>query len=95
MALADDELVALEQRILDAKTLSARLPSTTRDKVLAAFRDGLLLSEEQILQANRADIEVSVWGPGSAAALLRGLSPLMGELLGIVTRFSKGFLPFF
>ncbi|OEH76861.1 uncharacterized protein LOC34617468 [Cyclospora cayetanensis] len=50
-------LDALRQRIASAKALSSRIPSATTDRLLAAFREGLLLSEEQILQANRADVK--------------------------------------
>lgn len=52
-------LEALQQQIREAKTIAARLPASTRDRVLSALREGLLLQEEKILQANRADLEVS------------------------------------
>lgn len=57
---ADSSLVALEKRIQEAKVLASRLSPKTRDKVLGAFKEGLLLHKAKILQANRADVEVRV-----------------------------------
>lgn len=68
MEPADYGLEALQQRITEAKAIASRLPATTRDTVLAAFREGLLLSEEEILQANRADVQVSV-GPSCCSCI--------------------------
>lgn len=57
---ADSSLVALEKRIREAKAVASRLSPKTRDKVLGAFKEGLLLHNAKILQANRADVEVRV-----------------------------------
>lgn len=82
MASADQGLEALQQRITEAKALASRLPATTRDKVLAAFREGLLLSEEAILQANRADVQ--------EAATSGTVSPALQKRLGLDARRLQG-----
>ncbi|CDI76847.1 gamma-glutamyl phosphate reductase, putative [Eimeria acervulina] len=61
-------LEALQQQIREAKAIAARLPASTRDRVLSALREGLLLQEEKILQANRADLEVCLLKGGKEAA---------------------------
>ncbi|KAL8436022.1 hypothetical protein ACSSS7_002067 [Eimeria intestinalis] len=57
MATEDGDLGTLVKKLQQAKAVASRLSSATRDKLLAAFREGLLLCEEEILQANRADVE--------------------------------------
>ncbi|KAL8429276.1 hypothetical protein Efla_005553 [Eimeria flavescens] len=59
MASENGDSSGIESAIQQAKALASRLSAATRDKVLAAFKEGLLLCEEEILQANRADVEAA------------------------------------
>ncbi|CDJ65012.1 gamma-glutamyl phosphate reductase, putative [Eimeria necatrix] len=70
---ADSSLVALEKRIREAKAVASRLSPKTRDKVLGAFKEGLLLHNAKILQANRADVEEATNSGTVAPALLKRL----------------------
>lgn len=74
MASTDHPLATLEREIKDAKALASRLPSTTRDKILKSFHEGLLLCEEEILQANRADVEEAAAKGTVSPALQKRLS---------------------
>lgn len=79
------EVEALKQRIKEAKVLANRLPSTTRDKVLAAFREGLLLFQETILQANQTDLQEAAASGDVSPALLKRLGLDARRLQGLVT----------
>ncbi|KAL8275338.1 hypothetical protein Esti_000787 [Eimeria stiedai] len=73
MATDDADLSTLVNRIQQAKAVASRLSAATRDRVLAAFREGLLLCEEEILQANRADVEDAASGDAVPEPLQRRL----------------------
>ncbi|KAL8451538.1 hypothetical protein Emed_001987 [Eimeria media] len=73
MATDNADLSTLVENIQKAKAVASRLSAATRDRVLAAFREGLLLCEEEILQANRADVEEAASGDAVPEPLQRRL----------------------